>query len=101
LRPGGATNAPPAFDEIVDAISSQRPLPVRIDWNGSDGHFVCVTGYAIDGDGGERVTVHDPFVPGVGQGPVEDQDMPFEAFLTAYASQAGNDGTPNFKYEVQ
>ncbi|MGE0456108.1 MAG: papain-like cysteine protease family protein [Vicinamibacteria bacterium] len=53
----GTAGGPGAFSEAVDQIDADRPMPVRIEWSDSNGHFVVVSGYE---SGGEFVTVHDP-----------------------------------------
>lgn len=91
------TKGTPTFEEIQAAINENRPVPVRIAWNGStSGHFICVTGYVA----GERVRVHDPMEPGVGNGPVQSKVIPFEDLVSNYQSQAGESGHVNFYYQV-
>lgn len=101
LTPNGATNNAPSFAEVRKSIDADRPLPVRIEWGGGKGHFVCVTGYAVDGAGIEWVTVHDPLLPGINAGAADDRDLRFATFVTAYPSTSGASGVPNFHYEVQ
>lgn len=97
LVPGGDKNGRPSFKEIQAAIKENRPVPVRIAWNGSNsGHFICVTGYVA----GERVRVHDPLEPGVGNGPVQSKVIPFEDLVSNYQSQAGESGKVNYYYQV-
>lgn len=100
LAPNGATQEVPSFETIVTAIDAQRPLPVRIHWPNGDGHFVCVTGYRIDSAGDGHVTVHDPLSPRIDGGPVEVIHMPYDAFSTAYSAPSGDQGFPNYHYEV-
>lgn len=101
LAAGGAVQILPSFNDIQQAVDAQRPLPVRINWSGGHGHFVCVTGYAIDSAGMQWVTVHDPLLPGVDSGPADNQDLRYSSFATAYPSTNGATGTPNFRYEVK
>lgn len=101
LAGDGAITGVPAFQQIVDAINAQRPLPVRINWGNGDGHFICVTGYAVDGDGNQWVAVYDPLTPGVGAGAADEQELRYETFANAYPSSDGSVGRPNFRYEVQ
>lgn len=101
LAPGGAVQELASFDEIRTAVDARRPLPVRIEWGGRRGHFVCVTGYAVDGAGARWVTVHDPLIPNVNAGPADDQDLRYSTFSTGYPATSGGTGVPNFTYKVQ
>ncbi len=97
----GPTKQPPSFETIRTAIKQQRPLPVRIQWNGTtDGHFVCITGYS-EGRNGQWVTVHDPLFPGINKGRAEARDIRYNVFKDKYCVQLNSVGTPNFYYEVQ
>jgi hypothetical protein len=101
LTPGGAVNAPVSFQDIRTAVDANKPLPVRIEWGGGQGHFICVTGYAVDAAGVEWVTVYDPLLPGVDSGPADNQDLRYNDFAGAYPSTNGTTGRPNFRYKVQ
>jgi hypothetical protein len=99
LPVNGAVQAPPAFSDVVDAIDGLKPCPVRIDWGGNNGHFICVIGYSVDSSGVQRVQFFDPLTPG-SPGLTDEQDMRFATFTSAYPSTGGAVGTPNFFYEV-
>lgn len=91
-----------SFQEVVDAIDSGKPLPLRIDIRTGSlgGHFICITGYAEDGDGNEFVDVLDPLVPGLGGGSASTRDIPFDSLTDGRYRVNGDDGAPNFKYEL-
>ena len=97
---GKVTQSAPRFEDIKRVIGEQRPLPVRIKWNGDGGHFLCISGYSEDSKGRQRVKVHDPLVPGVRQGSVDVQTIPFQKFVEKYGEQRGQNGTPDLFYEV-
>jgi hypothetical protein len=48
----------PAIEQEVDA---NRPMAVRIQWNGGGGHFVVVSGYETTPEGDTILTVNDPW----------------------------------------
>ena len=64
-----AVNRPPnilvralTFDEIRKQIDQQRPVCVRIAWNGGPrGHFVVISGYQLLRSGIQQINVADPF----------------------------------------
>jgi hypothetical protein len=56
-------------------IDAARPLGVRIQWSGTGGHFVVVSGYSV-GAGGTFVTIEDPIY---GQ-----STLTLSAFSTSY-----------------
>lgn len=89
------------FQEVVDVIDSGKPLPLRIDikTGSRGGHFVCIIGYADDGSGNEFVVILDPLVPGLGRGKASVRDIPFDAMTFGYRVN-GDDGIPNYKYEL-
>ena len=93
----------PAFQDVVDAIDSSKPLPVRIQINTrtGGGHFICVIGYSDDGAGNQFVEVLDPMIPGVGLGPAGVHNVPFASFVGGSYTVSGDPGTPNFIYDVQ
>jgi hypothetical protein len=100
LAANGATNHVPPFETIVEAIDDQRPLPVRIGWNGVSGHFICVAGYRITSSGTARVILYDPLWPGRRAGAAAVIEMDYDAFATDYDAASGNNGVPNYSYEV-
>jgi hypothetical protein len=93
----------PVFQDVIDAIDNDKPLPVRIQINTSDGggHFICVIGYSDDGAGNQFVDVLDPMMPGVGQGKAGIHTLPFESFVGGAYNVNGDPGTPNYIYDVQ
>lgn len=98
---GDALVGPPTFDEIVRAITiDRRPLPVRVNWSGDQGHFICVTGYTVDAAGIQRVTVFDPLLPAIGAPVADPQDLRFDDLLNAYPAGDGSTGTSNYRYRV-
>jgi hypothetical protein len=92
----------PSFADITQAIDASRPVPVRIriDTGAGGGHFICVVGYSDDGQGNQFVDVMDPLVPGVGLGAASVQNVPFTSFVGGNYDVNGEQGTPNFIYEV-
>ena len=90
------------FEDVVDAVDNGNPLPLRIaiTTGSGGGHFLCITGYADDGDGNRFVDVLDPLVPGVRGGAATVRDIPFETLANGKYSVSGDKGKPNFKYEL-
>jgi hypothetical protein len=72
--------APQPYTYIEGQLSIQRPVPVRIQWYGGDGHFV-VLGGCDDTSGTQMVDVEDPWY-----GP---STYSLDGFATAYQSGAG------------
>jgi hypothetical protein len=48
------------FDAVQAEINAGRPVACRIQWKGSGGHFIALTGWTIDANGKQQVHVHDP-----------------------------------------
>lgn len=87
------------FDRVVEVIDGGKPLPLRISFpNG--GHFVCVIGYADDGQGNEFVAVLDPMVPGVGSSQASVRDTPFDMLTNGSYPLFNEIGIVNFFYEL-
>jgi Peptidase_C39 like family len=84
LRSQGYIIGDLSFDVITREIRANRPVPCRIKWTNADGaHFVCLGGYAVDGDV-RYVYVHDPLFPGIARGEASARAIRFEAFLRTY-----------------
>lgn len=98
---GSAVPNAPSFTEIKNAISGNRPLPIRISWSGGGGHFICITGYAVDATGVEWVTVVDPLHPSVGAPNADPQDLRYDIFVSAYPAGDGSSGRPNYLYWIK
>src|SRR5882724_1060507 len=69
-----------AFTDLQAQIgSSQRPVCLRIAWNGSGAHFVAISGFIVDALGTQYVRVADP-----GSGAITTQA--FSTFPANYSS---------------
>lgn len=102
LAAGGAQNKVVDFNDVRTSVDANKPLPLRINWSSDNsGHFICVIGYQVDGDGTQRVIVFDPLIPGVGAGSADEQSMTFDTLSTAYPSTGGATGIPNYIYLVR
>ena len=90
------------FQEVVDVIDDGDPLPLRIaiTTGSMGGHFICVTGYAEDDQGNQFVEILDPLVPGIGRGSASARDIPFDSLASGRYRINGDEGIPNFKYEL-
>ena len=102
-RLGSKRSCIPVFQDVVDAIDNDKPLPVRIQINTSQGggHFICVIGYSDDGAGNQFVEVLDPMMPGVGQGKADMHIVPFASFVGGGYTVNGDPGTPNYIYDIK
>jgi hypothetical protein len=99
-RLNGVQRSRPPFNEIARIIDGGLPVPVRIGWNGGlDGHFVCVVGYADDGNGILNVEVLDPLDPGMGGGPASLRTLSYLDLTTAYMLNSQS-GSVTHYYEV-
>ncbi|HEX4166623.1 MAG TPA: papain-like cysteine protease family protein [Bryobacteraceae bacterium] len=75
IRPGKVLK----FAAVQAEIDAGRPVGVRIQWYGEDpnaGHFVIISGYAIEASGEKWVDVSDPYY--------EDSTVPYDQFVSAY-----------------
>lgn len=90
------------FEDVVRAINQDVPLPLRINIpaGSAGGHFVCVIGYADDGEGNEFVEILDPLVPGKNLGNAEVRNIAFETLMGEYPLRSER-GIPNYKYELR
>ncbi len=67
------------FAAVQAEIDAGRPVGVRIQWYGEDpdaGHFVIISGYAIEASGEKWVDVSDPYY--------DDSSAPYDQFVSAY-----------------
>ncbi len=67
------------FAAVRAEIDAGRPVGARIQWYGGDpdaGHFVILSGYAIEASGEKWVDVSDPYY--------EDSTVPYDQFVSAY-----------------
>jgi hypothetical protein len=51
--------AVPLNPQVITEISANRPVGVRIGWQGGGGHFIAIAGYSTNG--GQFVDVEDPW----------------------------------------
>lgn len=102
LQDEGLLSGKIAFDQLKAEIANHRPVPCRIQWNGTDSgaHFVCVAGVS-DGGGQRFVHVFDPLSPGIGAGAADRLTMRFETFRDAYVDlSTGTRGAQSHAYLV-
>jgi Papain-like cysteine protease AvrRpt2 len=65
------------FAAVQAEIDGGRPVGVRIQWYGEDaGHFVIISGYAIEASGEKWLDISDPYY--------EDSTVPYDQFVSAY-----------------
>lgn len=87
----------PAFSDLKRQIDQRRPVACRIDIPELGGHFVLVSGYALDA-AGDWVEVLDPANPEGGSA-VASRKMRHSEFVSSY-SQGGYSGPVNYSYKV-
>lgn len=49
------------FEQLQSEINANRPVCIRIAWDGGGAHFVALSGYNVTGSGARTVDVADPF----------------------------------------
>jgi Papain-like cysteine protease AvrRpt2 len=91
-------NASPAFGDLVTCINSDKPVPCRIQWQPSGGHFILVVGWTVDDQGKQSVHVLDPASASASDA-VAERVLEFQQFINSY-SLSGVVGTVNYSYEV-
>jgi hypothetical protein len=89
----------PAFADLTAQINNNCPVPCRVQWNPTGGHFIIVVGWTIDADGAQLVHVLDPARADAGD-PIDEVVFSYSDFISAYQLQ-GVTGRINYSYEVQ